>query len=171
MDRIQNRRTTRKPVLNYLIGFLGICLFSLSASAFQTPNEQLTPGVLCTASDPDFDNYDYAEHIARCTRNVSREEKLEVAASYGNIPQSQWPKYEFDHLIPLCAGGSDDIGNIWPQPLAEAHKKDVVEDRVCRGMRAGTITQAEAIAEIHAWFNELLLKNEAGVVEDHSLSN
>jgi hypothetical protein len=163
MDRILNRRSNRKPVLNSLIVFLGLCLFSLSASAFQLPNKNLTPGVLCTANDPDFDKYDYTEQIARCARNVSHDEKLEIAASYGNIPESQWPEYEFDHLIPLCAGGSNDIGNIWPQPLAEAHKKDVVEDRVCRSLRAGTMTQAEAVAELHTWFEQALMEQRSDV--------
>ena len=67
-------------------------------------------------------------------------------------PESQWKNYEFDHLIPLCAGGSNDSRNIWPQPLDEAHEKDKVEDEVCQKMRAGEMKQAEAVHEIFAWF-------------------
>jgi hypothetical protein len=82
------------------------------------PDANKTPGVLCTPQDQNFQGYDYPEHIARCNRNVGIQEKQTIAQEYGSIPESEWPQYEFDHLIPLCAGGSDDIGNLWPQPIA-----------------------------------------------------
>ena len=77
-------------------------------------------------------------------------EKDHIAALY-QIPKSDYAKYEFDHFIPLSAGGSDDLRNIWPQPLDEAHEKDKVEDEVYRGMLSGAMTQEEAIAKIRAW--------------------
>jgi hypothetical protein len=132
---------------------LSFALISFCAPAFGTdPDPDETPGYLCSKNDPDFDDLYYVEKIARCVRNVSKEEKTEIAAEYG-VPQSQWKNYEFDHLIPLCAGGSNDARNIWPQPLDEAHEKDKVEDEVCKKMRAGEMKQAEAIHEIFAWFD------------------
>ncbi len=109
----------------------------------------------CSAGDPNFSNYDYPEKIARCDRNVSTTEKAQVAHDYG-VPKSEWSNYEFDHLIPLCAaGGSDDPKNILaPAASRSARKKDKVESRVCRGMAAGTMTQAEAVQAIHDWFNQ-----------------
>ena len=80
----------------------------LPAAATQ-PDPSFTPGVLCASSSPDFQGYDYPEKIARCSRNIILQEKLDVAKEYGNIPQSNWGNYEFDHLIPLCAGGANDI--------------------------------------------------------------
>jgi hypothetical protein len=77
-------------------------------------------------------------------------EKDQVAQRYG-IPKSDYYKYEFDHFIPLNAGGSDDPGNLWPQPLAEAHEKDKVELEVYNGLNNGTLTQAQAVAKIRAW--------------------
>ncbi len=124
----------------------------LSASASILPDPALTPGVLCTSTDPDFKDFEYPAKVARCNRNISDTEKTEVAKNYGNIPRADWPKYEFDHYMPLCAGGSNSPQNLWPQPIAEAKQKDVVEVEVCTGLRAGTMTQDQALQKIHDWF-------------------
>ncbi len=124
----------------------------LSASASILPDPALTPGVLCTSTDPDFKDFEYPAKVARCNRNISDTEKTEVAKNYGNIPRTDWPKYEFDHYMPLCAGGSNSPKNLWPQPIAEAKQKDVVEVEVCTGLRAGTMTQDQALQKIHDWF-------------------
>lgn len=135
---------------------LGLGLFTQTSWAFVQPIWDQTPGTLCSESDPNFDKFDYAEQIARCKRNVSADKKAKIAQIYGGIPRDTWQNYEFDHLIPLCAGGSDEITNVWPQPLVEARSKDRVENMVCRQMRAGTMTQAQAIQKIHDWYNESL---------------
>ncbi len=119
----------------------------------EAPNTKITPGKTCAAGDPNFSKYDYPEHIARCERHVTSTEKARITNLYGSIPKSEWKNYEFDHLIPLCAGGSDDIENVWPQPIRQARQKDVVEDEVCRAMKAGTMTQEEAIQKIWDWFS------------------
>lgn len=119
------------------------------------PNPKLTPGVLCSSSDPDFKGYDYPSQIPRCNRNIGNLEKAEVARNYENIPRSEWVKYEFDHYIPLCAGGSNNIRNLWPQPITEARQKDVIEVQVCTALKAGTMTQDQALQKIHDWFNQL----------------
>ena len=132
--------------------FFVISVFALSLSAFATkPNATLTPGVVCTPKDPDFSGFRYKEKIAVCARNISHDEKLRVAQMYENIPESTWKNYEFDHLIPVSAGGSNDIGNLWPQPIIEAHQKDIVEDEIFRGLEAGTMTQAEGIQKMRDW--------------------
>jgi hypothetical protein len=114
------------------------------------PDFDFTPGSTCTDADPSFSEYRYPGHVAYCRRSVSASEKDAVARHYG-IPKSDYAQYEFDHYIPLAAGGSNDITNLWPQPLDEAHEKDRVEDEVFAGMRDGVMTQAEAIARIRAW--------------------
>jgi hypothetical protein len=114
------------------------------------PNPEWTPGLLCSRQDPDFKELRYPSNIAYCARDVSMSEKDRVAALYG-IPKSDYHKYEFDHFFPLNAGGSDDMRNIWPQPLSEAHEKDKVEDEVYYGLKNGTMTQDEAVAKIRAW--------------------
>ncbi len=114
------------------------------------PNPKLTPGDLCTSSDPNFIEYRYPEQIAYCQRNVSSSEKLMVGKSYG-IDPADFPNYEFDHYIPLAIGGSDDLKNLWPQPLSEAQQKDALELALFKKMSAGTITQFDAVAAIKAW--------------------
>lgn len=140
----------------WILLVLGLGLFTEASWAFVQPIWDQTPGTLCTQDDPNFDKLDYSEQIARCKRNVSEDKKQQIAHIYGDIPRDTWPNYEFDHLIPLCAGGSDETTNVWPQPIVEARKKDRVENMVCREMRAGSMTQAEAIQKIHDWYNETL---------------
>ncbi|MDE2290756.1 MAG: hypothetical protein KGL53_01630 [Elusimicrobia bacterium] len=129
-----------------------------------SPNWTLTPGKLCTTSDPDFKEFRYPEHIAYCQRNVNHDKKLQVAASYG-VPESDWPNYEFDHLLPLAIGGSSDAANIWPQPHGSdnSNGKDVLEYQLYKEMAAGTVTQADAVKEIYAWFGGSQLQAQAAL--------
>ncbi len=127
-------------------------MLTRNSYAMSTPDSKLTPGVLCTPSDLDFKGYDYPSKVARCNRNISQVEKTEVARNYGNIPPLEWAKYEFDHYMPLCAGGSNSRENLWPQPIAEAKLKDVIEVQVCTALKSGTMTQDQALQKIRAWF-------------------
>lgn len=134
---------------------IGISLLFISLSAHATkPNSNLTPGFLCSQQDPDFLGFAYPSHVARCNRNVQQPEKLQVAQQYGGIPQSQWPNYEFDHLYPLCVGGSNNIKNLWPQPIVEAHDKDILENQICLELQAGTLDQAGAIKKVQDWISQ-----------------
>jgi protein tyrosine/serine phosphatase len=119
-----------------------------------TPDWSYTPGKLCTASDPDFKEYRYPEHVPYCNRHVTQQMKQEVAAHYG-IPQSEWSSYEFDHLIPLGIGGNSRIENLWPEPrgASESDGKDQLEQQLFNELRDGKITQAEAVRQIYAWFD------------------
>lgn len=95
------------------------------------PDHQCTPGAVETT-----DVNVICGQSTRERRDVSTAEKRQVFAAYG-IPWADRAKYEADHLIPLCAGGANDIRNIWPQPLEQAHVKDKLEEeskrRICRG--------------------------------------
>ena len=121
------------------------------------PDFSVTPGNICTPTDPNFKEYRYPEHIAYCNRNVTKEMKLKVAASY-NVPQSDWSKYEFDHLIPLGIGGDSSIDNLWPQPRGDSDSdgKDKLENELYNQMVAGTITQKAAVQKIYDWFKKYL---------------
>jgi hypothetical protein len=117
------------------------------------PNFNLTPGRLCTATDPDFKEYRYPEHIPYCRRRLTQQMKMYVAGQYG-ILEADWGEYEFDHLIPLGIGGASGVDNIWPQPknYGDADEKDRLELELYRALSTGAITQSEAVSRTYDWF-------------------
>jgi hypothetical protein len=105
--------------------------------AVDLPNLGLTPGVAFNVGVSRICVSGYASSV----RNVSEAEKAQVYARY----HVAWVPYqhEVDHLISLEVGGSNAIGNLWPEPYAGrwgARTKDVLEDRlhalVCAGQLA-----------------------------------
>ena len=132
-----------------IVVLFGTILISLTAFSKQ-PMRPFTPGALCSEQDPDFMGYRYQARVAYCKRNVSHAKKLKIARAYG-IPESEWKNYEFDHLIPLNAGGSSRVENLWPEPIDEARSKDQVEKRTFEGLSRGTLTQDEAVQMIWDW--------------------
>ncbi len=60
-------------------------------------------------------------------------------------PTLSAPKYQLDHIIPLCLGGSPtDPSNLQLEPWAEAYRKDRVEIQAMRCVCASKATLAEA---------------------------
>jgi hypothetical protein len=115
-----------------------------------TPNEQETPGALCSASDTDFDGFRYAEHIAHCKRDVSGSKKRSVKASYGLRP-SEYEDYQVDHRISLSIGGSNARANLWPLKIADAQRKARLEAELLDDVSNGRMTQASAIEKLLNW--------------------
>ena len=134
--------------------YMPVAVMSDPTFAVASPDSRYTPGNLCNPRDTNFKEYRYPEHVAYCQRNVSKEMKQQVAKDYGDIPESQWPKYEFDHLIPLGIGGNSSIDNLWPQPRGtENDSKNRLENDLCNQLAAGAIKQVEAVRQIYAWFD------------------
>ncbi len=117
------------------------------------PDWDATPGVLCTRRDRDFDEYRYAERIPHCRRNFSKKEKQEVSRWYG-LPWEEHSKYQFDHLLSLCLGGSNSLNNVWPMIYDQARKKAKMEWNLCRRLTEGKVTQKQAVTEELGWFYE-----------------
>jgi len=125
------------------------------------PDSTLTPGLAETLLATDLTRQ-YTENCPQnkptCTysqahRNVPRSLHNKVYDEY-NVPQ---PKRnidygEVDHFMPLCAGGSNDLKNLWYQPGTNDwngedfgfHAKDKLETYVCSQIKAGKLDPKEA---------------------------
>ncbi len=110
--------------------------------AVPMPDPKLTPGVVMTT---DLQIVCHTSTAGR--RNVTTATRNQVFAAY-KITGSR-TNYELDHLIPLELGGSNDAGNLWPEPAPSFHVKDILENRlhalVCAG-RLDLATAQHAIA-------------------------
>ena len=119
---------------------------ALAADEYPTsPDPRLTPGALCEQPD----QIRYPERIKYCERNVSVDDKWKIIRSYQalgfEIPSEKRSDYKIDHLIPLCAGGSNSPMNLWPQHKTVYEKTDRLEQLLCDKMSRGQITQSEAM--------------------------
>lgn len=123
----------------------------------QGPLAELTPGSLCDRPDA----YRYAERVPYCNRDVDSSLKAEIFQEYRNegfrLDPSQRSSYKIDHLIPLCAGGSNREDNLWPQHKSVYEITDPLEPAACDAMKAGKIKQAEAVKLILAAKKDLKL--------------
>jgi len=73
-------------------------------------------------------------------RSVPQAEKFAVEREYGMAAKYYGYSIEIDHIVPLELGGSNAIGNLFPEPgrgHASYHAKDALENRakalVCEG--------------------------------------
>lgn len=123
----------------------------------QGPLTDLTPGSLCDRPDA----YRYAERVPYCNRDVDSSLKAEIFQEYRNegfrLDPSQRSSYKIDHLIPLCAGGSNREDNLWPQHKSVYEITDPLEPAACDAMKAGKIKQAEVVKLILAAKRDLKL--------------
>jgi hypothetical protein len=119
------------------------------------PLARLTPGELCDRPSA----YRYPENIAYCERSVSTEEKDVVFAEYRQIgyklSYTNRSSYKIDHFIPLCAGGSNNKENLWPQHISIATVTDSIEKLGCDKMALGKLSQARMVFLIKAVKNDL----------------
>jgi hypothetical protein len=90
-----------------------------------------------------------ASGYSASVRDVSSSVKNQVYAEYGITDHTN---YVIDHLVSLELGGSNDISNLWPEPSAEAKRKDVVENALHDAVCNGSITLADAQTQIRTWW-------------------
>lgn len=121
------------------------------------PDALLTPGSLCERPDA----YRYPEKVPYCNRDVDSSLKADIFQNYRNDGYRLDPKdrssYKIDHLIPLCAGGSNNEDNLWPQHKSVYEITDPMEPAACDAMKAGKIKQAEVVKLILAAKKDLSL--------------
>lgn len=129
-----------------------LVLFSILASAGtyiaefpMGPLDSITPGKLCERPA----EYRYPERIPYCARDVDPRLKADVFREYRNQGYRLDPKdrksYKIDHLIPLCAGGSNDETNLWPQHVTIYEQTDRMEALGCEKLKEGKILQADLV--------------------------
>lgn len=124
-------------------------IFANTASAAEYPNipdRTLTPGSLCDQPD----SYRYPEKIPYCERDhLEQEVKEQVMQNYRRkgyrLDPNQRSSYKIDHMIPLCAGGSNNSNNLWPQHKNIYVITDPIEPVACKKLAAGRISQSDLV--------------------------
>ncbi len=143
----------KKRLVSFLtLTFLTLSLVSTSnswADGFPIgPDTSMTPGELCEHAD----SLRYDEKIPYCNRNVSPSEKWDIIDDYEakgfEIRRYGRENFKIDHLIPLCAGGSNSSENLWPQHVTIYEQTDRIEEMTCRMMAQGLMLQSDAVGLI-----------------------
>ena len=129
--------------------FIAVLLMSVALSAQARPDPVLTPGVARPLTQVQV----CAVKWGKDARHVTAEMKVIVATSYGLkradvVAYGKGPCCEFDHLISRELGGADDVKNLWPQPWAEAKKKDQLENWLHVQVCSSKMTLADAQQQI-----------------------
>ena len=140
--------------MNNLLRVVVFSFLVVSTSAFadnfpKNPNLEETPGKLCDTPS----SKRYPEQIAYCERDVDSYTKNAVIAKYDQlfgyrIRSMNRGDFKIDHFIPLCAGGSNNEENLWPQHKSVYNITDPIEPILCEKMASGRLTQIVAIQMI-----------------------
>ena len=126
------------------------------------PNPSLTPGAAETLNVEDLTRRYNGKTYSEAHRGVSEVAKQKVYDAYGVEKPKKPGMYEMDHFWPVCAGGSNDPKNLWPQPLDIYHKganwgykqKDLLEKSICRKIAAGLISSKELRNIFEQWVTD-----------------
>ncbi len=143
---------------------LALLVFSFGAMAERYiadyprgPVPSVTPGRLCDRPDA----YRYAERIPYSNRDVNPMLKEMIFREYRSLGFRLDPKrredFKIDHLVPLCAGGSNEEDNLWPQHVTIFSQTDTLESLGCEKLKLGKIRQAQLVQLIVAAKRDLNL--------------
>lgn len=139
-----------KVIVQLLLLFTSTFAFAYKAEYPHTPEPGLTPGSLCQRPD----QYRYPERIAYCERRVSKKHKEKIFQAYRQAGYRLNLKirsnYKIDHFIPLCAGGSNNSNNLWPQHISVFTITDPLETLGCEKLREGRVSQEDLVQLIRS---------------------
>jgi hypothetical protein len=119
-----------------------------AAGAWTLPNAS-TPGAIVSSDPATVCVRGYSRTVRPPYDYAWRKFRVRVFRAYG-ISHEQWHDYTIDHDVPLSLGGApEDLRNVWPEPKAEAKRKDEVEDELlAAACYRHTMTLAAAQAAI-----------------------
>ncbi len=138
------------PIIRLMKNILVLLVLSFASHSFagnaypRGPDVNLTPGSLCNSPTA----HRYPEQIPYCERDVNSATKELVFINYRKLGYSlsgDRGQYKVDHYIPLCAGGSNNENNLWPQYHTISERTDMIEMRGCEVLALGKITQKELV--------------------------
>jgi hypothetical protein len=121
------------------------------------PDPKLTPGKADTVNAADLKRLYNGLTYSKAHRNVPAAEHTQVYDEY-NVSSSKRniKNGEVDHDDPVCNGGSNDISNLWYQPITNMwngknygfKQKDDLETWICVQVKAGKLDPKEAYQRI-----------------------
>jgi hypothetical protein len=134
--------------MGIMCGLIGAAAISVAADTQQSglPNSFLTPGNTKKVTKEQICAADFAATMKPLTDS----KKNEALGRYGVRPDRSSGDV-LDHLVPIELGGSDDLENLWPQPVGgewNAAKKDALEQKLHTMVCDGTITLKDAQSAI-----------------------
>jgi hypothetical protein len=99
-----------------------------AAGAWTLPNASMTPGAILSSDPAVVCVRGYSRTVRPPYDYAWRRFRVSVFRAY-DIPHERWHDFTLDHDVPLSLGGApEDLRNVWPEPKAEAKRKDEVED-------------------------------------------
>ncbi len=110
-----------------------------------------TPGVIATSNVQQICNTKWGADQRHVTEAMKTVVKLRYGLSNNEVKGPGAWCCEIDHLIPRELGGADDVDNLWPQPWADAHRKDVWENKFHKAVCAGTMDLHDAQEQMRQW--------------------
>ena len=116
--------------------------------AWTLPNASITPGAVASSDRATVCVRGYSRTVRPPYDYAWRKFRVSVFRAY-SISHEQWSRFTLDH-VPLSLGGAPgDLRNVWPEPKAEAKRKDEVEDALHEAVCVRhTLTLAAAQAAI-----------------------
>ncbi|GAC1306323.1 MAG: hypothetical protein NVSMB21_08950 [Vulcanimicrobiaceae bacterium] len=162
-----HRHAARASVFIACLSLAAAAAGNGTAGAFERPNERLTPGAIGSADGTratvaEVCTRGFAHRARHPFDNAWRRYRAALYREYA-IPRAAWSHYTVDHLVPIeldgrafgVRDGAWDLRNVWPQPRADAPRKDAVENAlraaVCyrrgyHGVRLSLLEAERAIA-------------------------
>jgi hypothetical protein len=176
MRYTMQRRARPGQLRGMAVTMLFAALALVPAFAQQLPNAKLTPGVTTDAVTQQLCS---SKFHTRDVRLVTTAMKRQVFTGYGikcspvmtakAAGVKACSAFEVDHLISLELGGANDVKNLWPQPIAEARHKDVLENWLHAQVCSGDIALKDAQHRIATnWVAEYRRMEQSGKFQEET---